>query len=195
MKSKKVSQKPDNPGIPQLKLNELKNFGNSIIPSKIKKRRSYPDSTNDPDEILFITSYPPRECGIATYSQDLIKALNQKFSFSFSVKVCALESGDTNRSYPDEVKLILRTSNTDEYRKAAERINKDKLIKIIVIQHEFGLFYSQEQAFLEFLFQLSKPVIIVFHTVLAPTRPAAEIKNKKYRNGLPGSNCYDTCFS
>ena len=27
-------------------------------------------------EILFITSYPPRECGIATYSQDLIKALN-----------------------------------------------------------------------------------------------------------------------
>lgn len=30
-------------------------------------------------EILFITSCPPRECGIATYSQDLIKALNNKF--------------------------------------------------------------------------------------------------------------------
>jgi hypothetical protein len=30
-------------------------------------------------EILFISSYPPRECGIATYSQDLVKALNNKF--------------------------------------------------------------------------------------------------------------------
>ena len=28
-------------------------------------------------EILFITSFPPRECGIATYSQDLIKAMNK----------------------------------------------------------------------------------------------------------------------
>ena len=34
-------------------------------------------------EILFISSYPPRECGIATYSQDLIKALNNKFNHSF----------------------------------------------------------------------------------------------------------------
>ena len=34
--------------------------------------------TNLP-EIVFITSYPPRECGIATYSQDLIFALNNKF--------------------------------------------------------------------------------------------------------------------
>jgi len=47
-------------------------------------------------EILFITSYPPRECGIATYSQDLIKALNNKFSNSLSIKVCALESGKAN---------------------------------------------------------------------------------------------------
>ena len=40
-------------------------------------------------EILFITSYPPRECGIATYSQDLIESLKNKFSNSLSIKVCA----------------------------------------------------------------------------------------------------------
>ena len=51
------------------------------------------DHVNDLAEILFITSYPPRECGIATYSQDLINALNHQFSNSFSIKICALEAG------------------------------------------------------------------------------------------------------
>src|SRR5665811_1046322 len=73
------------------------------------------DNTNDLAEILFITSYPPRECGIATYSQDLIKALNNKFSNSLSIKVCALESGDADYPYPTEVKYILNTSLAVSY--------------------------------------------------------------------------------
>ncbi len=43
-------------------------------------------------EILFISSYPPRECGIATYSKDLILALNKKFNTTFTFKVAALET-------------------------------------------------------------------------------------------------------
>ena len=42
-------------------------------------------------EILFITSYPPRECGIATYSSDLIKAIKEKYKPAFSIKICALQ--------------------------------------------------------------------------------------------------------
>jgi hypothetical protein len=44
-------------------------------------------------EILVITSYPPRVCGIASYSQDLVKSLNLKFNKSFSINICALNSG------------------------------------------------------------------------------------------------------
>ncbi len=43
------------------------------------KQNSIKEPTIDLAEILVITSYPPRECGIATYSQDLIRALNNKF--------------------------------------------------------------------------------------------------------------------
>ena len=43
-------------------------------------------------EIICLTTYPPRECGIATFSEDLIRAIETKFGESFSVKVCALES-------------------------------------------------------------------------------------------------------
>lgn len=120
----------------------------------------------DPAEILFITSYPPRECGIATYSQDLIKALNNKFSDTFSIKVCALESGYANLKYPDEVIYTLKTSLVYDYWKLATLINENEKIKVVLIQHEFGFFKTQEKPFLEFLRALNKPLAIVFHTVL-----------------------------
>src|SRR5690606_17566554 len=102
-------------------------------------------------EILFITSYPPRECGIATYSQDLIKALNNKFRSTFSIKVCALESGNTKYNYPPEVKFVLDTSLAEEYEKLTVAINEDPSIQFVVIQHEFGFFRNSEPAFLQLL--------------------------------------------
>jgi len=134
------------------------------------------NKTVDLAEIMFITSYPPRVCGIATYSQDLIKALNNKFSNSLSIKVCALESGAANYQYPGEVKYTLKTSMAAEYEKLASIINKDNAVKIVLIQHEFGFFNAQEQSFLQFLYELSKPVVIVFHTVLP--HPDEQLRSK-----------------
>lgn len=115
-------------------------------------------------EILFITSFPPRECGIATYSQDLIKALNNKFKKSFSIKVCALENG--KHTYTDEVKYVLETDNPKSYATLAMDINKDKDIQMVLVQHEFGLFKSNEDDFMILLSNIKKPIVIVFHTVL-----------------------------
>jgi len=118
-------------------------------------------------EILFLTSYPPRECGIATYSQDLIKALDNKFSNSFSLKVCALESGNTNYDYPEEVKYILDTTEASKYVELANTINLDTDIRFVLVQHEFGFFQEAgEDALLKLLYGLVKPAIVVFHTVL-----------------------------
>lgn len=117
-------------------------------------------------EVLIVTSYPPRECGIATYSQDLIKALNNKFSNSLSISVCALETGDVTYKYPEEVKYLLNTSSAADFVKQASAINGNDRIKIVVIQHEFGFYHQQEPAFLQFLHEMTKPVVLVFHTVL-----------------------------
>lgn len=125
-------------------------------------------------EILFMTSYPPRECGIATYSQDLIKALNNKFRSSFSIKVCALESGKMSLEYPETVKYKLDTSFAPGYHTLAQSINHNELIKLVVIQHEFGFFHQQEAAFLQFIYEVEMPVIVVFHTVLP--RPDERLK-------------------
>lgn len=144
-------------------------FDNSVYSSMVStigEQKSQVEETNERAEILFLTSFPPRVCGIATYSQDLIKALNNKFSNTLSIKVCALESGDENFQYTNEVKYVLKTSLADKYGKLALKINKDDQIRIVLIQHEFGFFIKQEEPFIQFLNSLTKPVIVVFHTVL-----------------------------
>jgi glycosyltransferase involved in cell wall biosynthesis len=121
---------------------------------------------DDNPEILFITSYPPRECGLATYSQDLMKALNNKFSESFKISVCALESEPVSFVYDESVKYILHTGCPIAYAGLANVINQDENIKMLMLQHEFGLFNDNEGDLIKFIKALTKPICIAFHTVL-----------------------------
>ncbi|MBF6607277.1 MAG: glycosyltransferase [Flavobacterium sp.] len=118
-------------------------------------------------EILFITSYPPRQCGIATYSQDLIKALEKQFIHSFQLKICALESDAELHLYDDEaVKYTLNASQAESFATIASKINADDNISTVVLQHEFGFFAENFEAFHQFVTQIEKPLVVVFHTVL-----------------------------
>jgi len=157
---------PHNSATPILKSDSL------VFPSRVN---TLGDDEQLP-EILFITSYPPRECGIATYSQDLMKALNNQYVSSFSLTVCALENEHEKHLYADEeVKYTLNTSDPASFRTIAETINNDDNIKVVVIQHEFGLFQDNE-SFNAFLLEIEKPLVVVFHTVLP--RPDVEFQKK-----------------
>lgn len=117
-------------------------------------------------EILFITSFPPRECGIATFSQDLVLAIKNKFRKSFDLKICALENQHESIIYANDVDYVLKTDSQKSYLQLAKNINQNSSISLVVIQHEFGLFKSNEADFLFFLKSLNKPIDITFHTVL-----------------------------
>jgi glycosyltransferase involved in cell wall biosynthesis len=118
-------------------------------------------------EILVITTFPPRQCGIATYSQDLIKALNDHYVDSFSIKIAALENKNEKHAYNDPaVKYILDTSSPESYASLATAINEDENLKIVLMQHEFGLVHESVNEFNEFITNVQKPLAIVFHTVL-----------------------------
>jgi glycosyltransferase involved in cell wall biosynthesis len=125
-------------------------------------------------EILFITTFPPRECGIATYSQDLILALNNQFKKSFDIKIAALELQNEKHTYADDIYAVLETDNQNSYEELAKNINRNKAIEIVLIQHEFGLFRGNEDDFISFLKSINKPIIVVFHTVLP--RPDEKFK-------------------
>lgn len=116
-------------------------------------------------EVLMITSYPPRECGIATYSQDLILALNNKFNNTFNITICALETDTEKHNYNSNIKYKLNTRLQNDYINLSIEIN-NSAADIVLIQHEFGFFENNENNFLSFLNSLNKPIAIVFHTVL-----------------------------
>lgn len=123
-------------------------------------------STGQTPEVLFITTFPPRECGIATYSQDLVTALTNQFLKTFTCSICALESETEQHHYNQVPKYILNTDSRNSFIKTAFYINKDSSVELVVIQHEFGFFAKKEEEFNRFLSVITKPVIISFHTVL-----------------------------
>jgi glycosyltransferase involved in cell wall biosynthesis len=125
------------------------------------------------DRVLILTSYPPRVCGIATYTQDLVSALNRTFNGPFRYTVCALESGPVLRDYPAEVTHTLDTKDPDDHIRLALEVDQDPRIDRVWVQHEFGLYPGGEGQFLlQFLNAVDKPVAVTFHTVLSS--PSAE---------------------
>ena len=149
---------------------DIKNKKNSFLNAEHfpKKKMVLP-------EIVVITSYPPRECGIATYSQDLFFALENKFINSFDIAICALETELDTYKYSDEVKYVLKTDSSNSYRSFAEVCNQRDTISMVVFQHEFGLFKTNEVDFVQLLATITKPILVVLHTVL-PNPDAALLK-------------------
>jgi glycosyltransferase involved in cell wall biosynthesis len=143
------------------------------------KARNPIGSDSDLPTVLMITSYPPRECGIATYSNDLTKALRKQFGESFYIKICALETVSELHQYPAEVKYILNTDFPETFAKLTHEINKNSEIVMVIVQHEFGFYQHINNYFTSFLNEITKPISIVFHTVLP--FPDLILKNKVQR--------------
>lgn len=141
-------------------LSQQENFTNTI-------HKFYNNSIEKPDEVFIITSYPPRECGIATFTRDLYDALQDKFSNSYTISIGALVVNDEEDTYPTEVKKTLNTNSFASYNELAEWINNNDAIKLVQIQHEFGLYGGEDGCYiLELLSNIYKPIVTTMHTIL-----------------------------
>lgn len=118
--------------------------------------------------IIHLSSYPPRECGIATFTEDLTDALDHKFNPVIRSRIVALNDNPTSiYNYPARVTSEINTSEIENYVNLAREINTRPDIKIVNIQHEFGLFGGNWGDYIiPFLQVIEKPVITTFHSVL-----------------------------
>lgn len=117
--------------------------------------------------MLLMSSYPPRECGLATFSNDVVNSIKLVFGDSLPMEVCALQKQENQFEYDSDVHYTLTVSSIKEYRLLAEKINDRDDIGMLCIEHEFGLFGGEYGNYLlSFLLAVNKPIATVFHTVL-----------------------------
>jgi glycosyltransferase involved in cell wall biosynthesis len=118
-----------------------------------------------PPQALFLGSYPPRECGIATFTKDVVDAYDQAFGFSSPV-IAIDEPGADTRRYDAEVVARIREQSRESYASAAELVSIYPA-DLVNIQHEYGLFGGARGEWLaDFMSVLDKPVVLTMHTVL-----------------------------
>ncbi len=123
-------------------------------------------------KIAYISTCLPRECGIATFNQNLIAAINANLPKGSLSKnggyVVALNDSDNLQEYeyPDDVKYIIRQNHQKDYIRAANYINTSDA-DTCILEHEFGIFGGDSGIYiLPLLNRLEKPLISILHTVL-----------------------------
>ncbi len=125
---------------------------------KMQKRRFLP-------RVCFVSSFPPRECGIATFTKDLTDEIDRLGIFQKSIVVAVNEVG-ASYNYSDKVNLEIEQKNLRTYKMAADYINSSR-ISLSNLQHEFGLFGGDwGEYILHYLQELNVPSIVTLHTVL-----------------------------
>lgn len=72
--------------------------------------------------VAFLGSYPPRECGIATYSKDLIDSIS-RLKILKPISVVAINEKGGHYNYQRTVKFQIEQEDIESYGKAAEHVN------------------------------------------------------------------------
>jgi len=115
-----------------------------------------------------MSTFPPRECGIATFTKDLVDSMDKKFNPALKSEVLAInDNGSSIYNYDGKVSFQLDQNDMEGYISVADKINDREDIKIVNVQHEFGIFGGNAGGhLLPFLEKVKKPVVVTFHSVV-----------------------------
>lgn len=116
-------------------------------------------------KIAFISDYPPRKCGIATFTLDLRNAIKSQYPHSDSF-IISINDVTEGYNYPPEVRFEIQHNYILAYRNAADYLNFNPA-DIVSVQHEFGIFGGPAGNFLlTILKEIKIPIVTTFHTIL-----------------------------
>ncbi|HEX7463136.1 MAG TPA: glycosyltransferase [Dermatophilaceae bacterium] len=134
------------------------------VRSAVRETRARRDP-HRPSSIGLLSTYPPTQCGLATFSAALREHLDRPSGSVGVVRVV-----DQPESHPGrEVVAHLVNGPADSASRAAEHLNS---FDAVLIQHEYGIYGGPDGVdVLDIVDALTVPTIIVFHTVLKEPTP------------------------
>src|SRR3989344_8251097 len=109
--------------------------------------------------VIYVSSYIPRKCGIATFTKDLTNAINVLNPYGLAEILAITDPAANNGyNYPWEVKYRIQQEEQGEFMAAADYINSSSA-EIVCLQHEFGLFGGKDGSYIvDFLKKVKKKV-------------------------------------
>ncbi|MBC8059962.1 MAG: glycosyltransferase family 4 protein [Clostridiaceae bacterium] len=114
--------------------------------------------------IAFLSTYPPRECGIATFAEDLINAIDN--IGIISTQVIAISNSE-NCFYDNKVMYQIRQNERNDYIEMSKKLNASD-IDLLVIEHEYGIYGGDHGDYiLDLVNNLEIPIVTTLHTILS----------------------------
>ena len=130
--------------------------------------------------LAILSSFPPRECGIATFARDLMNALEHPHHLGDLARltspapwVIAMNEAGQTYDYGSRVRLTIDRDDHAQYLDAAAYVNDNSRVQLVSLQHEYGLYGGEYGAYiLDFIRAVRRPVVTTMHTVLEDPEPA-----------------------
>jgi glycosyltransferase involved in cell wall biosynthesis len=114
---------------------------------------------------IYVSSYIPRKCGIATFTKDLTNAVNMLNPYALA-EIMVLQRPEEMLNYPWEVKYKINQNDLNSYLQAAEYINRSGA-DVVMLEHEFGLCGGPGGEYIvPFVEQIKKPLVVTCHTIV-----------------------------
>ena len=117
-----------------------------------------------------IGNFPPRKCGIATFTRDSFECLRAAMPRT-KWSLVAMEDRGGGHVYPEPVTHVLPQDDIAAYERVADELNLSG-VETVFVQHEFGIYGGDSGSHLLVLLRrLRMPVIVTLHTILEKPNP------------------------